>query len=173
MLTGLMVDGSNKQHIVSPERYTTLIPNGVNNYIAGPIMCSVSTMYTSLKQSGLQTDDWAVFPGAGGGVGLQGVQLAKALGLRAVAIDTGADKQKLCLETRGAEHFIDFKKLDNVAEETVRLCNGIGTHEVFVTAVQTYPSSLSYLGSRIGWKVMCIGLPPTGTQHFDVDPNQM
>jgi D-arabinose 1-dehydrogenase-like Zn-dependent alcohol dehydrogenase len=168
-----MIDGSYKQYVVSPERYTTLIPDGVTDYIAGPIMCSASTIYTSLKESALQPGDWAVFPGAGGGVGLQGVQLAKAMGLRAVAIDTGEDKRKLCLETGGAEHFIDFKEVDNVADEIVRFCDGIGAHGVFVTAVQTYPSSISYLGSRVGGKVMCIGLPAAGTQHIDVDPGQM
>ncbi|KAJ4333254.1 chloride channel [Didymella glomerata] len=172
VFTGLMCDGSYKQYVVSPERYTTIIPDGVNDYIAGPIMCSASTIYTSIKESNLKPGDWAVFPGAGGGVGMQGVQLAKAMGLRAVAIDTGDDKEKLCKEV-GAEEFIDFKKVDNVAEEIIRICDGIGAHGVFVTAVQTYPSSVSYLGGRVGGKVMCIGLPPAGTQHIDVDPNQM
>ncbi|KAF2465764.1 alcohol dehydrogenase 1 [Lindgomyces ingoldianus] len=173
VLTGLMVDGSYKQYIASPERYTTLLPDGVSDYIAGPIMCSASTIYTSIKDSGLQPGDWAVFPGGGGGVGMQGVQLAKAMGLRAVAIDTGTDKQNLCLETAGAEHFIDFKITPNVAEEVVRLCDGIGAHAVFVTAVQQYPTAFSLLGTRVGGKIMCIGLPPAGTQHIDVDPNQM
>jgi D-arabinose 1-dehydrogenase-like Zn-dependent alcohol dehydrogenase len=136
-------------------------------------MCSASTIYTSIKESNLRPGDWAVFPGAGGGVGLQGVQLAKAMGLRAVAVDTGEDKKKLCLETGGAEEFIDFKKVDNVAEEIVRICDGIGAHGVFVTAVQSYPSSISYLGSRVGGRVMCIGLPPVGKFHMDVDPGQM
>jgi D-arabinose 1-dehydrogenase-like Zn-dependent alcohol dehydrogenase len=31
VFTGLMCDGSYKQYIVSPERYTTLIPDGVND----------------------------------------------------------------------------------------------------------------------------------------------
>lgn len=172
VMTGLMVDGSYKQYIVSPERYTTIIPDGVSDIIAGPIMCSASTVYTSLKESGLQPGDWAVFPGAGGGVGMQGLQLAKAMGLRPVAIDTGADKKKLCLEN-GAETFIDFKEVDKMAEEIIKICDGIGAHAVFVTAVQSYPQSISYLGSRVGGKVMCIGLPPAGTQHIDVDPNQM
>lgn len=168
-----MVDGSYKQYIVSPERYTTIIPDGVSDYIAGPIMCSASTIYTSIKDSGLQPGDWAVFPGGGGGVGMQGVQLAKAMGLRPVAIDTGEDKKKLCIDTAGAEHFIDFKKVSNVAEEVIKICDGIGAHAVFVTAVQSYPSSISYLGGRVGGRVMCIGLPPAGTLHIDVDPNQM
>lgn len=172
VFTGLMVDGSYKQYVVSPERYTTIIPDGVSDVIAGPIMCSASTIYTSIKQSGLQPGEWAVFPGAGGGVGMQGLQLARAMGLRPVAIDTGVDKKKLCIEN-GAETFIDFKEVGSVAEEVVKLCDGIGAHAVFVTAVQAYPQSISFLGGRIGGKVMCIGLPPAGTQHVDVDPNQM
>ena len=173
IFTGLMVDGSYKQYIASPERYTTLIPDGVSDHMAGPIMCSASTIYTSIRESGLQPGDWAVFPGGGGGVGMQGVQLAKAMGMRAVVIDSGEEKRKLCMETAGAEHFIDFKSVENVAEEIVKICDGIGPHGVFVTAVQTYPTSLSLLGNRVGGKVMCIGLPPAGTQHIDVDPNQM
>lgn len=170
--TGLMINGSYSQYVLSPERYTTIIPDGVSDYIAGPIMCSASTIYTSIKESNLRPGDWAVFPGAGGGVGIQGVQLAKAMGLRAVAVDTGSDKEKLCKEV-GAEEFIDFKKVGNVAEEIVRICDGIGAHGVFVTAVQSYPSSISYLGGRVGGKVMCIGLPPAGQLHIDVDPGQM
>lgn len=104
---------------------------------------------------------------------MQGIQLAKAMGLRPVAIDSGEEKRKLCIETSGAEHFIDFKLVDNIAEEIVRICDGIGAHGVFVTAVQSYPVSLSYLGGRVGGKVMCIGLPPAGTLHIDVDPNAL
>jgi len=173
VLTGLMCDGSYKQYVVSPERYTTLIPDGVDDYMAGPIMCSASTVYTSIKESGLRPGDWAVFPGAGGGVGMQGVQLAKAMGLRVVAVDTGDEKKKLCVDAAGAEHFIDFKQVENVAEEVIRICDGIGAHGVFVTAAPSYPSSISYLGGRVGGKVMCIGLPPSGQLHIDVDPNQM
>ncbi|KAF2996084.1 hypothetical protein E8E13_004568 [Curvularia kusanoi] len=172
VFTGLMCDGSYKQYVVSPERYTTIIPDGVNDYIAGPIMCSASTIYTSIKESNLKPGDWAVFPGAGGGVGIQGIQLAAAMGLRPVAIDTGEDKEKLTKEL-GAEAFIDFKKVENVAEEIVRICDGIGAHGVFVTAVQSYPDSLTYLGGRVGGKVCAIGLPPAGKFHIDVDPNQL
>ncbi|KAF2015546.1 hypothetical protein BU24DRAFT_441206 [Aaosphaeria arxii CBS 175.79] len=173
VLTGLTCDGSYKEYVVSPERYTTVIPDGVSDYIAGPIMCSASTIYTSIKESNLKPGDWAVFPGGGGGVGMQGIQLAKAMGLRPIAIDTGEDKKKLCIETAGAEEFIDFKQVSDVAAEVIRICDGLGAHAVFVTAVQSYPSSISLLGGRIGGRVMCIGLPPAGTFHIDVDPNQL
>lgn len=167
--TLLIVLGSYKQYITSPERYTTLIPDGVSDYVAGPIMCSASTIYTSIKAAHLLPGQWAVFPGGGGGVGVQGVQLAAAMGLRAIVIDTGDERRKLTTDF-GAEHFIDFKETKDVAEEVVRLTDGQGAHAVFVTAVQSYPQSLTYLGLRAGGQVMCIGLPPAGKFHIDLDP---
>lgn len=53
--------------------------------------------------------NWAVFPGGGGGVGIQGVQLAKAMGFGPIVLDTGAEKRDTCLKY-GAEHFTDFKE---------------------------------------------------------------
>lgn len=129
-----------------------MIPDGVSDYVAGPIMCSASTIYTSLKESRLVPGNWAVFPGGGGGVGIQGVQLADAMGFRPIVIDTGEEKKKLALSL-GAEHFVDFKTTENVAAEIIKLTDGVGAHAVFVTAPQSYPSALTYLGSRVGGTV--------------------
>lgn len=120
-------------------------------------MCSAATMVQSLEASRMKPGQWAVFPGGGGGVGIQGVQLAKAMGYRPIAIDTGADKRELCLKL-GAEAFIDFKETSNVAAEVVKLADGIGAHGVFVTAPQAYKDAISYVGNRIGASVMCVGL---------------
>lgn len=75
--TGLSVPGTYQQYLVSPAIYTTRIPDGVPDEVAGPIMCSASTMHRGLIESGLRPGSWIVFPGGGGGVGIQGVQLAK------------------------------------------------------------------------------------------------
>jgi propanol-preferring alcohol dehydrogenase len=94
-------------------------------------MCSASTAYTSIKESGLRPGQWAVFPGGGGGVGIQGVQLAVAMGLRVVVVDTGAERRDLCMKF-GAEHFVDFNSTENTAAEVVKLTDG-GAHAVYVT----------------------------------------
>ncbi len=94
-------------------------------------MCSASTAYSSIKESGLRPGQWAVFPGGGGGVGIQGVQLAVAMGLRVVVVDTGAERKALC-KKYGAEHFVDFKETEDATAEVVKLTNG-GAHAVFVT----------------------------------------
>lgn len=171
IMSGLHCDGSYKQYITSPERYTTLIPDGVSDYIAGPIMCSASTIYTSIKAAKLRPGQWAVFPGGGGGVGIQGVQLAAAMGLRPVVVDTGDERRKLALSL-GAEHFVDFKESKDPVAEVQEITGG-GAHAVFVTAVQSYPTALGYLGLRAGGQLMCIGLPPSGKYHIDLDPTQL
>ncbi|THW12197.1 alcohol dehydrogenase [Aureobasidium pullulans] len=171
VMTGLHIDGSYKQYIVSPERYTSLIPDGVPDEIAGPIMCSGSTAYTSIKESGLRPGQWAVFPGGGGGVGMQAVQLAIAMGLRAIVIDTGAERKETCLKY-GADEFIDFKEVENPVEKVLELTGG-GAHAVFVTAVQSYPIAQGFLGHRAGAQVMCIGLPPAGKYNMEVNPSAL
>ena len=75
--TGLMSPGTYQQYLVTPAIYTTRIPDGVPDEVAGPIMCSASTMHRALIDSGLKPGNWVVFPGGGGGVGIQGIQLAK------------------------------------------------------------------------------------------------
>jgi propanol-preferring alcohol dehydrogenase len=64
-------------------------------------------MHRALIDSRLKAGQFVVFPGGGGGVGIQGVQLAKAMGMRPIVIDSGDAKRKLSLEM-GAEEFVDF-----------------------------------------------------------------
>ncbi|KAH0836057.1 Alcohol dehydrogenase 2 [Fonsecaea pedrosoi] len=165
--TGGTVDGTYKQYCAVPEGND----QGVSDYVAGPAMCSAGTMYASLKESGLGAGDWAVFPGGGGGTGIQGVQLACAMGIRPVVVDTGESRRSLSLSL-GAEYFVDFMTEADPVKKVLEVTNG-GAHGVFVSAVQAYPVSLGYLGSRIGGVVMCVGLPPKGRYHIDADPTQL
>jgi hypothetical protein len=61
--SGLQVNGTYQQYITSPARYTTRIPDGISDYVAAPIMCSASTMLSSLLESQLKPGQWAVFIG--------------------------------------------------------------------------------------------------------------
>lgn len=97
-------------------------------------MCSASTAYTAIKESGLKPGEWAVWLGGGGGVGIQGVQLSIAMGLRTIIVDTGAERKALG-ESFGAEHFIDFKEEKDTVAKAIELTDGIGAHGVFVTGM--------------------------------------
>ncbi|EXJ79173.1 alcohol dehydrogenase [Capronia epimyces CBS 606.96] len=168
---GLMKPGSYQQYVLSPARYTAPIPDGVDDYTAAPIMCSASTVHRSLVESRLRPGQWVAFPGGGGGVGIQGVQIAKAMGLRPIVIDTGKTKRELSL-TCGAEHFVDFKESEDVVAQVIQLADGIGVHGVIVTAPNAYADAIAMVGKRISGKVMCIGLPPKGTVHLGCEPSK-
>lgn len=71
-----------------------------------------------------------MFPGGGGGVGIQGVQLAKAMGMRAIVIDSGEKKRELANEM-GAEAFVDFTEHADVAAKVKEVAVGIGAHGEF------------------------------------------
>jgi alcohol dehydrogenase, propanol-preferring len=157
LYTRLAKPGTWQEYVVSPARYTSPIPDGVDDYTAGPIKCSATTIFRSISEARLKPGDWAVFPGGGGGVGIQGVQLAAAMGLRPIVVDTGKDKEELCL-SRGAEAFVDFKRVKSVPDEVLRIADGIGAHALFVTAPAAYGYAADLIGGRIGGKVMCIGL---------------
>lgn len=109
------------------------------------------------------------FPGGGGGVGIQGVQLAKAFGMRPIVIDTGGEKRKLALEM-GAEAFVDFNETDDPAKAVIEVADGVGVHGVFVTAPAAYKTAVSYVGDRVGAIVMCIGLPAKDSILLGADP---
>lgn len=120
-------------------------------------------MILQLVESQLKSGDWAVFPGAGGGVGHMGVQLARAMGFRVIGIDGGDEKRELC-DKLGCEAFIDFTKVNDVAAEVMKITRR-GAQGVFVTAGSpaAYQSAPGMLG--IGGKIMCIGLRMSSYPH--------
>ena len=77
------------------------------------------------------------------------------MGLRVVAIDTGSEKQELCLSL-GAEKWIDYKTSTDVAADVCAATDGIGAHAVLVTAAgkDAYTQAAMYL--RPNGYLMCI-----------------
>lgn len=107
-MSGVHVDGTFRQYMVSSARYVTRIPVELDMAEAAPVLCAGVTCLRGLKEAKLSIGDWVAIPGAGGGLGHLAVQYALALGHRVVGIDTGADKRAL-VEGYGAK-FIDFKE---------------------------------------------------------------
>jgi alcohol dehydrogenase, propanol-preferring len=155
--TGLHVAGSYQQYVLGDASHVMKIPDGVPDDIAAPIMCSGATIYRAIKEAGFQPGDWVAFVGAGGGVGHMGVMYAKAMGIRAIGIDGGAEKGEMCKRI-GAEHFVDFTQVSDVNAEVVRLTDGLGAHGVIVTATGSAPYKSAIGMLRTSGTMMCIGL---------------
>ena len=133
--------GTFQEYVLTDGRYCTRIPEGVQDEEAGPIMCGGVTAYTACKRSAVRPGQWLVVLGAGGGLGhcslnirhthlnhrltnmfvTVGVQYAKAMGMRVIAVDAGDDKRKLCIDQLGAEEYIDFTQTKDMATDVTKV----------------------------------------------------
>ncbi|KAL4797081.1 alcohol dehydrogenase [Aspergillus venezuelensis] len=154
---GANVPGTFQQYIVSPAVHVTRIPEQLPPDEAAPLLCAGIAMYSSIIKTKTRPGDWIVLPGAGGGLGHMGVQIAVKKGLKVIAIDSGSKKKSLCL-TLGATAFLDYKT-DDVESAVLNLTSGLGAHAVICTAngEAAYEQSLRLL-RRLG-VLVCVGIP--------------
>ncbi|BGP22916.1 alcohol dehydrogenase [Rhodotorula toruloides] len=148
-MSGCMVDGTFRQYMVSSAKYLTPIPEALPLEYAAPVLCAGVTSWGALKRSNTKPGDWVTISGAGGGLGHLAVQYASAIGLKVVAIDTGAEKRKL-LESYGVDKFIDFrdyKDANEIVAAVKETCDGLGPHAAIVTATgpNVYDQALQFL----------------------------
>ncbi|GBE83983.1 GroES-like protein [Sparassis latifolia] len=165
--SGFSVDGTFSQYVVSWVSHVTPIPENLPSTEAASILCAGVTVYRALKNSNTHIGDWVVLPGAGGGLGHLAVQYASAMGLRVVAIDTGAEKRDLCLKL-GAEVFIDFRETKDLVKDIKAATDGLGPHAAVVTAAtsQAYKQAIDYL--RMGGTLVVVGLPAKASLDADI-----
>ncbi|KAE8145049.1 alcohol dehydrogenase [Aspergillus avenaceus] len=154
---GANVPGTFQQYVVSPAIHVTRIPPELSPDAAAPLLCAGIAMYSSIMKTKTRPGDWIVLPGAGGGLGHMGVQIAVKKGLKVIAIDSGEKKKQLCLAL-GATAFLDYK-VDDIESEVQSLTGGLGAHAVICTAngEQAYTQSMRLL-RRLG-VLVCVGIP--------------
>ncbi|KAA1475888.1 GroES-like protein [Dentipellis sp. KUC8613] len=157
-LSGHTRDGTFCQYMVAWVNHVVPIPEGLSDEHAAPVLCAGLTVYSALKRSNTYPSDWVVIPGAGGGLGHLAIQYATALGLRALAIDTGDDKKETCLQL-GAQAWVDFKETKDLVGDIIAICGGQGAHAALITtaSAKAYEDSINYLRTR--GTVVVIGVP--------------
>lgn len=105
-----------------------------------PVLCAGITVYKGLKESGARAGQTVAIVGAGGGLGSLAQQYAKAMGMQTIAIDTGDDKRKMCMETMGASAFVDFATSKDVAKDVQAATeDGRGPHAAILVAASEKP----------------------------------
>jgi alcohol dehydrogenase, propanol-preferring len=121
------------------------------------LSCSALTAYGAVKNANVKPDDNVVIVGAGGGLGLMAVQLAKAVtGARIIAMDLD-DKKLNEAKENGADDIINSKKQDPVMIVN-ELTDKLGADAVidFVNASKTVETDMQLLRRRA--KVVLVGL---------------
>ena len=134
-------------------------------------MCGGVTAYTACRRSQVRAGQWIVLMGAGGGLGHLAIQYAKVMGMRIIAVDGGAEKEKLCLSL-GAEHFIDYTSVQDMPAEVLRITT-YGAHgvAVFATSSQSYATAPFLL--RPGGTVVAVSIPADPTVTAGAPPGML
>ena len=100
--------------MIAPAAALAAIPDELPAEEAGPFMCAGVTVFNALRNSGARAGDVVAVHGIGG-LGHLGVQYARQMGFKTVALGRGKDKEPLAKKL-GAHHYIDSGAGDAVAE---------------------------------------------------------
>ena len=127
------------------------VPNGVPDELAAFTPCVVAMVYKGLRRAGLVSGETVVVTGASGGVGIHAVQLAKALGARAIAVTRSPEKARFIRQF--ADDVITEPKFSKAVKD---LTNGVGA-DVVIEAVGTPTLEESLRSLRSGGRIIIIG----------------
>ena len=115
--------------MVAPADRVLAVPPSLTDGQAATFMQSYMTAYFALvERARLRAGQWLLVLGAGGGVGLAAVDVARALGLQVIAAASSADKRELA-RRRGAVDVIDSSSDDVKAR--ARAISGDGVDAVY------------------------------------------
>ncbi|CAH2895305.1 MAG: Alcohol dehydrogenase (EC [uncultured Paraburkholderia sp.] len=149
---GISYDGGYAEFVVAPVEALASIPDDLSDADAAPLLCAGITTFNALRNSGARAGDVVAVLGIGG-LGHLGVQFARKMGFRTVAIARGQDKAALAKEL-GAHHYID-SRADNVAEELQKLG---GARVILATVTSGKAMSAAVGGLGLNGKMIMVGL---------------
>lgn len=154
---GVYIDGGYAEYVLVPSyKYLVKIAD-LDTDVAATLSCSALTAYGAVKNADLKPNDNVVIVGAGGGLGLMAVQLAKAVtGARIIALDLDQEKLKVAKEN-GANEIVSPKDGDP-AKRIMEITDNLGADAIidFVNASKTVETDMKMLRRR--GRVVLVGL---------------
>ena len=145
---GVFQDGGYSDYALIPDSKYLAKLDGVDPDSATSLACSGLTAYTAIKKSNQNSPEFIVIIGAGG-LGLMGVQIAKAI-TDAKIICVDLDDKKLETAKEMGAHYILNSKDSETSQKILSICNDKGADSVvdFVNAPPTAKLALSVLRKR-------------------------
>jgi NADPH2:quinone reductase len=115
--------------MVAPANRVFVVPDSLTDGQAATFMQSYMTAYFALvNRARMQSGEWLLVLGAGGGVGLAAVDVGRALGLQVIAAASSEDKRAVAT-SRGAIAVIDSSSED--VKRRARELSGDGVDGVY------------------------------------------
>ena len=93
-ITALSFDGGYAEYMVAPAEAVAAIPENLPAPDAAPLLCAGITVFNAMRNAGARSGDTVAVQGIGG-LGHLGIQYARRMGFRTIAIGRGGDKAPL------------------------------------------------------------------------------
>ncbi len=158
------ISGGYGEFVVATERNAVHLPDGIDFITGAVLSCTVGTGLHALGRARLKPGDSVLVTGAGGGVGMHTVQIARGLGCRVIAL-TSSERKVAQLLAAGADEVVlspDMQFHGQVKE----LTKGLGVAAVIeITGTPTFASSIRSL--RPGGRLVVVGNVQPGTVSFN------
>ncbi|MFF5988305.1 NADPH:quinone oxidoreductase family protein [Prauserella flavalba] len=154
--------GAFTERLLVPEELVVEIPDAISFEEAAAFGLVYSTAHFGLvRRARLRAGEWVLVTGAGGGVGSAGVQLAKALGARVIALARDEERAELA-RAQGADVAL-ISDVTTLRDDLLRVTDG---HGVDVTLEMIGGDVFSQIVRATAWegRVVIVGFA-AGTQN--------
>src|SRR6516164_8602216 len=158
IISGITTDGGYAEVVIVESRALASIPDGVTPADAAPLLCAGVTTHNALRNANLRAGDLVAIQGIGG-LGHLGVQFARHMGFRTVAIGRGRDKEKLAKDL-GAHVYIDAAA-ENAMEALQRMG---GARAILATGTSGDAMAQLVPGLSARGKFIVVGAPADPVQ---------
>jgi len=163
-ITAITHDGGYAEYMISPAEAVAAMPDELPAAEAAPLLCAGITVFNALRNAGARAGDLVAIQGIGG-LGHLGIQYARQMGFRTVAIGRGGDKEPLARKL-GAHAYIDTSA-GNPVEALQKLG---GARVILATAPDSRSMSAVFDGLGTNGKLLVVG---AGLDSLNVTPLQL
>src|SRR5262245_5433921 len=149
---GLECDGAYAEYVKLPAQNFIKLPTGLDHRKhpaeIGVVTDALATPYKVLRRADVKAGETVAVMGAGGGLGIHQLMMAKWANTRVIAVDTKASKFEACRKA-GADEVVDASQ-GRVVEQLLELTKGQGVDVVvdYVSATSTLEAGARALGRR-------------------------
>jgi propanol-preferring alcohol dehydrogenase len=153
---GVFQNGGYAEYVLVPDSKFLAKINNLDPDAAASLACSGLTAFTAIKKALVNNPENILIVGAGG-LGLMGVQIAKALTNSNIICADLDDKKLNSAKELGATHIVNTKEPDAI-KEIMSICNEKGVDSIidFVNAPPTVKMDLSIIRKR--GNIVLVGL---------------
>lgn len=126
----ILSEGGYSEEAIAPEAASVVLPESVSFATGAAIGIPYGTAYQALiERAGTKRGDVVFVRGAGGGVGLAAIQVARHFGATVIASASSAEK-RAASKKAGAEFTIDTSR-ENTRERVLEITSGNGADIIF------------------------------------------